>query len=141
MKALRYRPPVARDEGRIALLVIVLAMAVLAMIGLSVDGGGKLRALQRADNLAAEAARAAGQAVLASQAIAGGEKVVDPAAAYTAAMTYLAAAEVSGAAVVSDDRKHVTVTVTVVYPTRFLNMIGIQSLSATRTAAAVLVTT
>jgi hypothetical protein len=46
------------DDGQISLLVLVLTIAVLAMIGLSVDGGGKVRALQRADNLAAEAARA-----------------------------------------------------------------------------------
>ena len=47
----RRRRDTPRDEGRIALLVIVLTVAVLAMIGLSVDGGGKVRALERADNL------------------------------------------------------------------------------------------
>jgi hypothetical protein len=62
----------SREEGRIALLVIVLTLVVLVMIGLSVDGGGKLRALQGADRLA-EAARAAGQAIAAPQAIQGRE--------------------------------------------------------------------
>jgi len=82
----------SRDEGRIALLVIVLTPAVLAMIGLSVDGGGKIRALQRADDLASEAARAAGQAIQAPQAIQGGDKIVDPTAATVAARNYLNAA-------------------------------------------------
>jgi hypothetical protein len=130
-----------RDEGRIALLVIVLAVAVLAMIGLSVDGGGKVRALERADNLASEAARAAGQAILAPQAIQGGDKVVDPGAAIAAAHDYLTAAGVTGDVTVSADRKHITVTVTIVYRTVFLGLIGIDTLTATRTATAVLVAT
>jgi hypothetical protein len=130
-----------RDEGRIALLVIVLTLAVLAMIGLSVDGGGKLRALQRADRLAIEAARAAGQAIAAPQAIRGGEKVVDPGAATEAAQNYLAAAGVTGNVTVSNDRKQVTVTVTIVYTTQFLGLVGIDTLPATRQASAVLVAT
>src|SRR5437763_7909971 len=131
--------PQCRDDGRIALLVMVLALAVLTMIGLSVDGGGKIRALERADNLASEAARAAGQAILAPQAIQGGDKVVDPAAAVAAAQNYLAAAGVTGTVAV--DRKHVTVTVTITYNTVFLGLIGIDTLTATRQATAVLVAT
>ena len=129
------------DEGRIALLVIVLTVAVLAMIGLSVDGGGKIRALESADDLASEAARAAGQAIYAPEAIEGGDKVVDPAAAVAAAQNYLAAAGVTGTVVVAADRKHVTVTVTILYNTVFLGLIGIDTLTATRHATAVLLTT
>jgi hypothetical protein len=123
------------------LLVIVLTLAVLAMIGLSVDGGGKLRALQRADRLAAEAARTAGQAIAAPQAIQGGQKVVDPPAAVAAAQNYLTAAGVTGTVTVSQDRTNVTVTVTIVYDTVFLGLIGIDTLTATRQASAVLVPT
>jgi hypothetical protein len=141
MRSRRPRRHVPHDEGRIALLVAVMAVAVLAMIGLSVDGGGKVRALERADNLASEAARAAGQAILAPQAIAGGEKVVDPTAAIAAAQTYLNAAGVTGVVTVSPDRKHITVTVTIVYPTVFLGLVGIDTLTATRQATAVLVAT
>jgi hypothetical protein len=130
-----------QDEGRVALLVIVLTVAVLAMIGLSVDGGGKIRALQRADNLAAEAARAAGQALHGPQAVQGGPKVIDPAAAVAAAHAYLAAAGVAGRVTVWPDRRHVTVTVTITYRTVFLPLIGISTLTATRHATAVLVTT
>ena len=137
----KLRRRATRDEGRIALLVIMLTFAVLAMIGLSVDGGGKLRALQRADRLAIEAARAAGQAIAAPQAIRGGEKVVDPVAATTAAQSYLAAAGVSGSVTISTDRKQVTVTVTIVYTTQFLGLVGIDTLLATRRATAVLVAT
>jgi hypothetical protein len=130
-----------RDEGRIALLVIVLTVAVLAMIGLSVDGGGKVRALQRADSLASEAARAAGQQILAAQAIQGGDKVVDPTAAVAAARDYLAAAGVTGTVTVSPERRHIEVTVTILYRTVFLGTLGIDTLTATRQATAVLVAT
>jgi hypothetical protein len=131
----------ARDEGRIALLVLVLAFALLAMIGLSVDGGGKIRALERADSIASEAARAAGQAIAVPQAIAGGDKVVDPTAAAAAARSYLATASVTGTVTIAPDRKHITVTVTIVYTTQFLGLIGIDQLTATRQATAALVTT
>ncbi|GLH99794.1 pilus assembly protein TadG-related protein [Phytohabitans aurantiacus] len=130
-----------RDEGRISLLVIVLTFAVLAMIGLSVDGGGKVRALRRADNLAAEAARAAGQAVQGSEAIPGGDKLVDPGPAVAAAQIYLAAAGETGAVVVSQDRMQITVTVTITYTTVFLGLVGLDTLPATRQATAVLVET
>ncbi|MBN1171056.1 MAG: hypothetical protein JXA67_02680 [Micromonosporaceae bacterium] len=130
-----------RDEGRVALLVIVLAVAVLAMIGLSVDGGGKIRALQRADHLASEAARAAGQAIDGPQAIQGGDKIVDPVAAVAAAQNYLAAAGVTGTVSVSPDRQHIIVTVTIVYPTVFLGLVGIETLTATRQATAAVVAT
>jgi Putative Flp pilus-assembly TadE/G-like len=137
----RSRRGKPRDEGRIALLVIVLTVAVLAMIGLSVDGGGKVRALERADCLASEAARAAGQQILAAQAIQGGDKVVDPTAAVAAARNYLSAADVAGTVTVAPDRKHITVTVTIVYRTVFLGMVGIDTLTATRDATTVLVAT
>lgn len=129
------------DEGRLSLLAIVLALAVLVMIGLSVDGGGKLRALQRADRIAVEAARAAGQAIAAPQAIQGGEKVVDPPAAVAVVESYLAAVGVTGTVALSEDRRQVTVTVTIIYRTVFLGLIGINTLTATRRATAVLVPT
>jgi hypothetical protein len=129
------------DQGQISLLVLVLTIAVLAMIGLSVDGGGKIRALQRADNLAAEAARAAGQALQAAQAIQGGPKIIDPDAGVAAARAYLAATGVTGTVTVWPDRRHVTITVTITYQTRFLPLVGINTLTATRDATAVLVTT
>jgi len=137
----RQSPSRARDEGRIALLVLVFALAILVMIGLSVDGGGKIRALERADDLASEAARAAGQAILTPQAIEGGKKVVDPTAAVAAAQNYLRAAGVAGTVTVAPDQTHVTVTVTIVYTTEVLGVIGIDHLTATRQATATLVAT
>jgi hypothetical protein len=88
-----------------------------------------------------EAARAAGQAISGPQAIQGEDKVVDPAAAVAAAQNYLAAAGVTGTVTVSPDRQHITVTVTIVYTTVFLDLVGIDTLTATRQATAAVVAT
>ncbi|MEU1813194.1 pilus assembly protein TadG-related protein [Micromonospora aurantiaca (nom. illeg.)] len=128
------------DDGRIALLVLVLAFGVLSMIGLAVDGGGKMRALKRADSLAAEAARAAGQAIQLQLAIPGGEKIVDPARAIAAGQSYLASAGATGTVVPGEDGQSVTVTVTLTYNTKLLSLIGIGELSVTGQSTAQLLT-
>jgi hypothetical protein len=136
----RLRRLAGNDDGRVALLVLIMALGVLLMIGLSVDGGGKMRALKRADRIAAEAARTAGQAISFDTAVPGGEKVVDPGRAVTAAQSYLAAAGVTGTVVLSADRRQVLVTVTIVYDTKMLGLIGIGSMSVTGQASAQLLT-
>ena|SRR5690349_20335207 len=127
---------VHRDDGKITLLVLVFMIAILTVIGLSVDGGAKIRALQRANNIAADAARTAGQAIDATQAIPGGAKIVDPGAAVDAANAYLAAAGVEGTVQVSQDRQQVTVTVTITTNTVMLNIIGIDQMTVTGHATA-----
>lgn len=47
------------DRGGIAVFVAICTVVLLAIAGLVLDGGGKLRATERADALALEAARAA----------------------------------------------------------------------------------
>jgi len=135
----RPRRPARRDDGKITLLVLVFMIAILAVIGLSVDGGAEIRALQRADNIAADAARTAGQAIDATHAIPGGAKVVDPGAAVAAASAYLAAAGVTGTVGVSQDRQQVTVTVTITTNTVMLSIVGIDQMTVTGHATAQLV--
>ncbi|WP_430786873.1 pilus assembly protein TadG-related protein [Actinoplanes sp. G11-F43] len=129
-----------QDDGGIALLVVGMAFAVLVMIGLAVDGGGKMRTLQNADNIAAEAARAAGQAIDLDQAAAGGEKVADPALAAAAAQQYLRSAGATGTVSISGDRRQITVTVTGHYNTVLLAMIGYSRLTVTGHGTAQLLT-
>ena len=45
--------PARTDEGSMTLFVVVIAVGLLIAAGLVVDGGGKVRALQRADAVAA----------------------------------------------------------------------------------------
>src|ERR1035437_10884133 len=59
----RTRPHPSAERGSVALWVAVMAAAVLLTLVLIVDGGAKIRAGNRADIAATEAARAAVLAV------------------------------------------------------------------------------
>lgn len=87
-----------RDRGRVSIFLAITLFAVLVIIGLSFDAAGRLRTLQRADNLASEAARAGGQQIDVGAAMSGGRKVVDMNAAAVAARAYLERAGVAGTA-------------------------------------------
>lgn len=113
------------------MFVAVCVIALIGLIGLAVDGGSKMRATERADYIAGEAARAGGQAVDPADAINGKKIVVDPQAAQTAAQAYLRSAGATGTVSVSSDGKTLTVTVTGSYDTKFLSAVGIGSLSVT----------
>jgi Flp pilus assembly protein TadG len=129
----------ARDAGRVSVFVAIALTGILVLIGMVVDAGGKLRTHQRADNIAAEAARAAGQAIDPAQAIPGNAKVIDPIPAAAAAREYLSAAGVPGSVTILDQRR-VEVVVTITRPTSMLSLIGIDSSTVTGRATAELVT-
>lgn len=129
----------ARDQGSATAFVAVAVTALLAMAGLVVDGGGKVRAVQRADRLAAEAGRAAGQQIELSTAIAGERPRVDAAAAVTAAQRYLARADVAGDVTLAADRRSITIEVTTSARTVFLGLVGVDELTAHGSASVELV--
>lgn len=117
------------ERGSVSLFVVVLVFGLLLMIGLVVDGGGKIRATQRADQIAREAARQAGQ-VLTSDAVRGNSATVDVAQGRAAANTYLTAAGASGGEVtITGSAVHVTAQVT--WTPVFLQVIGVNSMSVT----------
>ncbi|MFF2792593.1 hypothetical protein ACFVT6_38600, partial [Streptomyces sp. NPDC058049] len=105
-------------------------VALLGIIGLAIDGGGKLRATERADAVAMEAARAAGQAIDPAAAVNGEGIRVDPEAAQAAAYAYLSRTGSQGTVGLSADRSQLTVTVQGAYATKFLSIVGIGTLSA-----------
>jgi Flp pilus assembly protein TadG len=92
----RIRFTSSADRGSVALWMAVMAAAVLVTLVLIVDGGAKIRAGNRADIAAAEAARAA--------VIAAGPRPAGSSAearlAVGAAKSYLAKAGVQGSAVI-----------------------------------------
>ncbi|MFI5831991.1 pilus assembly protein TadG-related protein [Streptomyces sp. NPDC051578] len=116
------------DEGGIAIYTAIVTVALLGIIGLAIDGGGKLRATERADAVAMEAARAAGQAIDPATAITGGQVRADPAAAQAAAQAYLTRAGTQGTTALSGDGTRLTVTVHDTYNTKFLAIAGIGSM-------------
>jgi Flp pilus assembly protein TadG len=121
----------------------ILTFAFIVLLGLTLDGGAKIRALQRADNIATEAARAAGQAINAPQAIIGGTKQIDPDLAIAAAQAYITTAgatcPAAGCVQIAPDLQHITVTVQVTYQPVVLGLIGVDRWTVTGTTTATLV--
>lgn len=134
-----YRSP-SSDRGRISIMFAIAVTAIISIIGLTVDAGGKMHAKQRADNVAAEAARAGGQLINTTQAFLGGPKILDRTKALAAAQKYLDDAKVGGRPVVVDDT-HIRVDVTIVYHTVILSAFNINEFTVTGTATATLVLT
>ncbi len=123
------------DSGKVTIFFTIIATSWVAMLGLVVVGGGRIRAYQRADNVAAEAARTAGSAIEPGSAISGEAKVIDPARATAAALDYLSAAGATGSVTVSADRTHLTVTAVITYTNPSgLEFIGGATWQATGTA-------
>ncbi|MFI2373173.1 TadE/TadG family type IV pilus assembly protein [Streptomyces sp. NPDC018833] len=137
-KARRSPSGVKDDRGSISIYAAIVLVGLIVMIGIAVDGGGKMRATERADALAQEAARAGGQELDAGDAITADRIAVDPTAARAAALDYLRQAGARGTVTVSDDGKTLTITVDGEYRTRFLPVIGVTGMSVTGHGSATL---
>lgn len=116
------------QRGNVVLFALVIVFALMLTVGFVVDGGGRIAALQRADSVAREAARFAGQAMT-SDALRGTSTKVDPAAGRAAAQRYLAAANVTGTVSIQGDTVHVEARVT--YDPVFLSIVGIRRVTMT----------
>ena len=127
------------DRGAVTLFVAIAMVGLLALAGLVVDGGAKVRAVQRADRVAAEAARAAGQAIDLGGVLEGSDVRVDRRAALVAAESYLRASGVEGSARVVDGGSGIAVTTTTSVPTVFLGLIGVPQFTVRGSAEAALV--
>ncbi len=110
------------------MFVAIAALGLLAIAGLAVDGGAKVRAAQRADRVAAEAGRAALQAVDLDVAMTGNARRVDLRPARAAALQHLAAAGLSGTVEVDPRGATLTVTTRASEPAVFLSIVGVHEL-------------
>ncbi len=122
------------DEGRATAFVVVLALGIFALAGLTLDGGLALSAKVKANGQAEAAARAGAQAIDLNAYRANGTLQLVPAEAVASAQSYLATVGASGTVTVSGDT--VTVTVTASQPTQLLGMVGISSLAVHGEASA-----
>ncbi len=116
--------------------VVSMMLGALVIAGLAVDGSRATQGTAMAEAVAAEAARAGGQAIDPAAALQGND-VVDPAAAVAAAQSYLDAAGISGQVQVSGNLLIVDVTLST--PTVILDLIGISTLDLEGHAVADLV--
>lgn len=131
LRRLRRRGREAGGSGGGTSLVMLLGAAALFIVfALVVDGGTKARALDRANQLAYEAARAGLQ-------VAAPTGPVNYRDIEAAAEQYLADHDASGAATV--DGRQVSVDVTITQPTKALAVVGIDDITVTGHGVAYLV--
>ena len=128
------RPDVRNQNGSLSAFVVLLLVALIALLGLVVDGGSALSARQSAADEAEQAARA-GAGALSVEALRTGSLRIDPSAAVAAAEAFTRdAGHPRNAWVVGG-----TVSVEIHYriPTEVLGLVGINSLPVSAVATAV----
>lgn len=137
MTARRVEPDA--EDGAVTVFFAVLALALLLVIGLVADGGAKVRASSQAYQIAAEAARAGGQAIDLDSLASSGGLQIDRSAAVQTAQAHLRAVGADGEVSLAASGTELTVEVHVSKPTAFLSLIGIRTVTGTGNARAVLV--
>ncbi len=139
MKTIRQLLRKLRDDerGSITPFFVVLVPALVLIIGLVVDGAGKIQANENAQAIASGASRAAANAV-ASQVVVNGGISLDNNRAQIAATDYIEASGMTGTVSVVGDR--ISVSVETSYTTKFVSIIGIATLPAEASATAEIIT-
>ena len=126
------RQPARSDGGAITTFAVLLLVALMALLGLVVDGGSALLAHQSAETEAEQAARA-GAGALSVEALRDGAVQLDNQAAVAVAEGFAAAAGHPGTATVANGV--VTVRIRYRVPTAILGIVGIRSLPVSATAS------
>lgn len=114
------------EHGHLTAFALVLVVGLLALAGLSLDGGLALASKVRATGQAESAARAGAQALDLGTYRATGRVQLDPVRARELAQRYLADVGATGTVQVVGDR--VTVEVTATYRTQLLSLTGIDEI-------------
>lgn len=127
------------EHGSVTVWLLNSMLIAILLVGVGVDLGGRIHALQQVRDAAAQAARAGGQSAMAAQTMTGTGYGVDPAAGVAAAQSYLAAAGVSGSTAITNGGMQLVVTTESHYTPRFLSLIGIGPMRVTGTGQARLV--
>jgi Flp pilus assembly protein TadG len=109
------------DAGSVSILFAVGLLAVLMVIALGVDFGGRLRTVVRAQALAEQAARAGAEQINMS-AITGAAVQINQAAATTAAESFLTGTEAKFISATFPDSQSITVSVEIDYDPAMLNL-------------------
>ena len=123
-----------RDHGSVTIWLALASFTMIVLVGVAVDLSGQVYAQQHARDVAAQAARTAGQQIDAAAGVRGIGAQADPAQAIAAAKAYLVAAGVTGDVAIAGGGTTITVTVADTYKTKFLSIIGLSSLRVTGTA-------
>ena len=138
MRRNEHRPDPARDDrddaGAVSVFAVIAATILVMFVGVAVDLSGLVHTLERAQDVARQAARAAAEAADAPRAMRGEGPAVDSARAVQAGQLYLSTAGMTGTVQVSADT--VTVSASASYSPVILGLVGLgpRSLNGTSTA-------
>ncbi|MCD0444251.1 hypothetical protein LO763_11525 [Glycomyces sp. A-F 0318] len=122
------------DQGFATAFAVALLIALIAAVGLSIDGGGAAAAKARVATAAAESARAGADAIDIAYFRQSGIVRLNPPEAEAAASAWLAATGMGGT--VSATQAEVTVTAETTYDTQVLSAVGFGAFTVTATATA-----
>jgi hypothetical protein len=122
------------EQGRVSAFVAVLTSGILAMTGLTLDGGLALAAKIKANGQAEAAARAGAQAIDLAAYRTNGELQLLPTQAITQAQHHLTRVGASGVVTVTGDTVRVAVTAS--HRTQLLGLVGISTVTVHATASA-----
>ena len=130
-----------RDErGSVSVWAVLMVTAFTLIVGISVDLVGQITAKQRATDVAAQAARVAGEQTDTNTLMAGsGTVTVHPQHARQAALAYIAGADMTGTVTLEAGGTKLMITTTATYRPLFLTSIGIGPLTVTGTSTARLI--
>lgn len=127
----------ADERGSLSAYVLITIVVLIVVTGLVVDSAGKYQEDARAQQLASNAARAAVNSI-SGDTVYIGSLNLNAAQAETVARDYLAAAGVTGTVTVAG--QVVSVETETVYTTKFLSLIGANTLPGKGSASAELIT-
>jgi Flp pilus assembly protein TadG len=130
-----------RDErGSVSIWAVLIVAAFTLIVGISVDLVGQITAKQHATDIAAQAARVAGEQLDPNTAMAGGTMIAaNPAKARQAALAYIAGAGMTGTVTLEAGGTQLAITTTATYRPTLLSSVGIGPLTVTGTSTARLV--
>lgn len=136
-RLVNLRARLQEEEGSLSAYLLVTVVLLVVIVGLVVDSAGKYQTNDRANQVAANAARAAVNS-LSGESVRIGEIYLDAATAQTVAQSYISASGMSGTVTIQG--QVVSVEVETTYTTKFLSLIGVNSLPADGAASAQLIT-
>ncbi|PZQ52094.1 MAG: hypothetical protein DI570_24625 [Phenylobacterium zucineum] len=123
------------ERGSVTVWMVLIVMVLTMVIGIAVDLSGQVNAKRRAGDVAAQAARAAGQQISLDAYLADGRSVeLAVAKAKASAVDYIEAAGMTGSARVESGTELVVQTETTYRPI-FLSAVGIGDLTVTGSAS------
>lgn len=128
------------ERGSVSIWAVLIVFAFTLVVGVSVDLVGQIAAKERAADVAAQAARVAGEQADANALMTGtGAISVSPQRARRAALAYIAGANMIGTVTIEAGGTQLAITTTATYRPIFLTSLGLGPFTVTGTSTARLV--